>query len=117
MPEPSPISLDLRRKSRDELLDLKLRFETEIVSIRTQISRAKAEARSKKVFTAPEWWYKAHQALRIKGRQCQQVQLELSRARARRITSLEKAFLEAARERLDPELFSNLIEAAKQRAG
>ncbi len=115
MPEPS-LALDLRHKSREELLRTKSFLEAELSSIRTQLDRARADARKLGRFADLSWWGKVHQALRIKGRQCQQIQLELRRFRLAKQQSVESYFLEVARERMDPEVFQTFLETAKRRA-
>lgn len=113
MPDPSHIELDLRSKSRDDLLKLKCQYEAEIASIRTQIDRARIEARERKVFASLTWWQKAHHALRIKGRQCQQVQNALGRLRQQRESKLEATFMRAAKQHLPPEQFDQILAAAR----
>ncbi len=115
MPETS-LALNLRGKSREELLRTKQQLETEITSIRTQLDRARRESREMGRFAKVLWWCKIHQALRIKGRQCQQIQFELGRLRTARQHSVEGHFLDVARERMDPEKFQTFLETARQRA-
>lgn len=115
MPETS-LALNLQGKSREELLRTKQLLETEITSIRTQLARARADSRERGRFANVLWWCKIHQALRIKGRQCQQIQLELGRMRAAHQHSVERHFLDIARERMDPLNFKVFLETAKQRA-
>lgn len=115
MPEASPIALDLKGKSRDELLELKLKLDREISSIRSQITRAQAEARKSGRYADPHWWAKVQQALRIKGCQCQQVQTELGRLRRSKKT-VEAHFLDIARERMDSMNFKAYLETARRRA-
>jgi hypothetical protein len=108
---------EARGKSHAELLQLKLQLEGELATIRRQLDHAKAEARASGKFANPSWWAKAHQALRRKGRQCQQVQMELGRLRKARIRSVEGHFLDVCRERMggDPN-FKSFLETAKRRA-
>lgn len=113
----SPIALDLRGKNRGELLGLKLALDREISSIRTQIMRVRLEARKTGHHADAAWWSKVHQALRIKGRQSQQVQKELGRLRVTRQRSVESHFLDVVRERMehDPN-FKTWLETARRRA-
>lgn len=111
-----PVVLDLRGKNRGELLGTKLSIELEISSIRTQIGRARAEARKSGRFADAAWWSKVHQALRIKGRQCQQLQKELGRLKTARHRSVESHFFDVARERMDDANFKVYLETAKRRA-
>lgn len=110
------VALEVQGKSQEELLQLKLQLEGELATIRKQLDRARVEARASGKYANPAWWAKANQALRRKGRQCQQVQMELHRLRIARIKSVEGHFLDVARARADSANFKVWLETAKRRA-
>lgn len=108
------------------LLNEKLDVEEEIVQIRGQISTAVANQKKTGEYADPDWFARAHAALRCKGREAQEIQLELSdvgaaiKARARSRAGVawsDKAFIRVARRRLDPALFDELMrEATEEKA-
>lgn len=110
------ILLDLTGKTVDELLELKSQLEIDINSIRTQIARARIDARETGVYAESDWWQKVHTALRIKGRHCQQVQNELGRLRRAHKRSQESHFVQVMREQLDPTTFRTCWETARRRS-
>src|SRR5512142_489469 len=95
---------DLTDKTEDELLQMKLELEIDLDSIKAQIRVAKAKAASLGEFADPEWWRKVNWAKSLKGRLCQQIQLELHRRKDPK-TALGLAFLEVAKKCLEPDLF------------
>lgn len=117
MSQSTSILLDLTGKTADELLELKSQLEIDINSIRTQIARARIDARETGTYAESDWWQKAHTALRIKGRHCQQVQNALRTARRSRAKAVEQEFLRIARETLSPEEFRSWLERAYSRLG
>jgi hypothetical protein len=111
-----PAALDLTGKSRDDLLKLKQLLELELGVMRSKIQQAQVRARQIGDYASPAWWARIHQARRILGRQCQQVQLELGRLKQKRARSVEDHFLEVCRERMDEANFKVYLETAKRRA-
>jgi hypothetical protein len=92
---------------------MKLRLETEIVSIRNQLNRAMNEARRTGRFADGSWWVKSNHALRVKGRQCQQIQNALHDRRQSARQGLESKFVTIARQELSEEVFQRILEKAK----
>lgn len=115
MPEPA-LRLEVQGRTYAQLQELRLELESDIQSIRRQIERAQAEARATGKYASDHWWLKVHQALRIKGHQCQEIQQEMGRItkarKAARSREVELRFVEAARRRLPPEVFRSLMEEA-----
>lgn len=111
-----PAALDVTGKSRDDLLKLKQLLELELGAMRTKIQQAQVRARQLGDYASPAWWARVHQAKRILGRQCQQVQHELGRLKQKRIRSVEEHFLNVCRERMDEANFKVYLETAKRRA-
>ncbi len=112
----TPSALDLKGKSREDLLKIKALLELEIGVMRTKIQQAQVRARQLGDYASPAWWARVHQAKRILGRQVQQIQLELGRSKAQRVLSVEEHFLNVCRERLDSTTFTTFLETAKRRA-
>lgn len=111
-----PAALDVTGKSRDDLLKLKQLLELELGAMRSKIQQAQVRARQLGDYASPAWWARIHQAKRILGRQCQQVQLELGRIKLKRVRSVEDHFLDVCRERMDEANFKAYLETAKRRA-
>lgn len=84
----------------------------EIAQIKTQIGAAKAEAAATGNYADRDWFLRANHALRMKGREHQLLQTEHGKRRkaVRRDFNarVERAFIDVARRRLDPELFSEM---------
>jgi len=115
MPEPTPRP-ETRGRTYEELQALRLELEDDIRSIRKQIQRAQVAVRATGQYASQQWWLKVHEALRIKGHQCQEVQQEMGRlTRARKAAkaqAVEARFVEVARKRLPEELFRALMDEA-----
>lgn len=105
--------VDLRGLSRKELLEKKLTLEAEITAIREKLERARVKSKTQGVFADTAWWLRTHQALRIKGRQSQQIQAALSKLREEDRTELQSRFMDVARAKLPADLFHSLLEQAK----
>lgn len=112
MPSTS-VLLNLKGKTRAELLEQKLQLELEISKIRTQLDRARDEARHTGKYADGRWWLKTHQALRIKGKQCQQIQAVLHALRQDSLRNLESRFVTLAKQELPEEVFRKLLEKAQ----
>lgn len=92
----------------------------EIANIKTQLRAAKSDAAATGEYSDRQWFISANHALQMKGREHQMVIQELGarRKEERRAhnTSKTEAFVRAARRRLDPELFADLMREADEQA-
>lgn len=107
--------LDLSGKSRDELMEMKLEIDCEIDSIKTQLESAKVTKAVYGTYADPAWFRKATSALRIKGRQSQQIQMFLKKMKGERAIAFEKLFIEVAQDVLDKEMYLRLIDETNRR--
>lgn len=110
-------------ESKEDLLSLKIRTEDEIASIKLQLSEAREDA-SQGNPTDKVWLAKASRALIHYGRISQHIQSKLGQIKSAEKQSniagsltTEKHFVDVARERLIGELFVEIMEEAKYRAG
>jgi len=106
------INLDLTGMSEDDLLVLKDELDGEITAIRIQIEGAKVKAADGE-YSDRTWWFKANAALKIKGRQSQQIQNTLGRLRREKNRELEKCFVDVARTQLSQAQFEEIMDEAK----
>lgn len=99
------------RQQLEALLD-------KIAHLKMQIDGAKAEAAATGNYSDRDWYNRANHALRMAQKEHQQVQLEIgeqNRAKKREgAAAWEKAFIDAARRRLEPELFMELVAEARE---
>ena len=113
-PPNSSIILDLEGKTEEELHDMKTEVETAITSMKLQIAEAKAAGE----YADRDWWRRVNAALKIKGRQAQQLQNaigKLNRARKERNTQrpLSSFFMSVAKEKLSYELYEEIYRLAR----
>jgi uncharacterized protein HemX len=97
---------------RESLLRQKEHLEQEMDQVRDQIERAKVRQIETGKYADPDWWRRANQVLRIKGRQVQAIQNELGGLKKHKASTWERAFVEAAERRLDPEVYQTLRDEA-----
>lgn len=85
--------------------------------LKTQLEAAKVKARTTGDFSDSEWFNRTSHALRMTGREHQQVIREIGdrnkAARREQGNRLERKFVEIARSRLDGELFASLMDDAQ----
>jgi len=103
---------NLQEMSDSELLDLKFKIDGEIENIRDQIDRAKADAATGE-YSDRNWYWSAVRAKKIKGRQSQQIQNEMSRRKSERANDLPNIFIDVAKEQLSNELFTEILQRAQ----
>lgn len=93
-----------------------LELERDIANIRTQIEAAQATAAQTGEYADRSWFRRARTALRYKGVEHQRLlkqAAELRRAeKNKREVKFERAFIAAARRRLDPTLYQTLVDDA-----
>ncbi len=103
--------------STDELEWMRDNLEDKITTIKNQIDIAKSESQANGEFSDIEWFNKARAALRISGNHHQHIIRELAKRskseRAEKTKSFNDRFVDIVRERVDPELFSEIINEAK----
>lgn len=97
---------------RDELLTLKAQIDDEMASIRSQIEKARAHQKLTGEYAHPDWYRRANDALRHRGRESQRIQIRMAKLRAERHAELQsqnpsdaEAFVRAARLILDRETY------------
>ena len=104
------INLAALEAERDEV-------ELALVQIKAQINGAKANRIGTGEYSDPDWWHRAHTALRYKGQRHQWLLRTIAEAKRKSKStttkSLESRFVDAAKRRLDSSLFEELIEEAK----
>ena len=98
--------------SMDELEELRNALESDMARIRMQIEEAKTRVIERGEYSDGDWFRRANYALRQKGREHQNVLREIGRLnrerRASQATTFEKAFIDAAKRRLDKAVFADL---------
>lgn len=94
---------------------MKVEVEADIDRMRGQIEDARRKAGREGIFADPVWFRNVNTALRIKGRQAQQIQAQLSALRSARGLLLPQTFMSVAREKLPPEQFQAVYDEAKRR--
>ena len=91
----------------------------EIAEIKAQIGEAKGYAAETGEYSDADWFLRANLALRHKGREHQALQLEFGRRRKeeRRVhnATIERAFIDVARVRLDYKTFQAIMDEAVAR--
>jgi hypothetical protein len=108
------VLLDLSGKSRDELLCLKTEIGVDMDSIKGQLEKAKMELRNRGKRSDDEWFRKAMNVLRLKGRQVQQIQARLAAIQTQRRSYLPQVFMKCAEQLLDRDVFDKVLSAAVQ---
>lgn len=104
----------------DELAAAKVEVDVIIHDIRRQLGEARERVRADGEYSDPRWYRAAQAALKKAGQHSQIIQNEqgrrkrLQKAENRRNRSLPEHFLDLAKEFLDPVLFAQLLELAKQ---
>lgn len=102
--------------SYDDLQLTRIHLEESISNIKLQIEEAKADAWQYDVYADPNWYRKASDALTIKKRQTQLLQLYLGKRNRERkqqkALEVERHFVSVCRERIDGGLFAEMMEAA-----
>lgn len=75
-------AVDDRNRRRAELLEEKVQLDADIAAIRTQLDKARVRRRTEGIYSDPDWWRRANDALRWKGVRSQEIQRELSGLRS-----------------------------------
>jgi hypothetical protein len=110
--------------SDEELLDLKQRIEQELDHVKTQIDRAKVDARNG-TYSDPDWFARVNGAKRGIGRASQAIQVELGRRKGlRKATNIEehskqeltfeRMFMRVARRKLTEEVYEAILQEAQE---
>lgn len=104
-----------------ELRDLEeqiAEIEEVIAAIRAKLEKARAEVHLSGEYADPDWYRRAKAALRFKGIEHQRLLREAAALRRQekrhRAKEFGEAFIDAARRRLDPEVFSDLLDEARE---
>lgn len=104
--------MDVTEMSTDALEKRLGEVMRELAEVKTQIDFAKSEAAENGNYSDPDWFNRARHAVRMKGREHQLIQAELGKRKKdeRRAfnAKAERCFIDAARRRLEPELFADL---------
>lgn len=111
--------LDLTGLSSDQLAELKLELLNEINQCKSQIQLAKSNASANKQYADITWYNKAHQALRIKQQQYQQVLramgVKKKEEKRQQQIAIERTFMDVAKERLGWDTFIEIVREAEKR--
>lgn len=109
--------LDLEDICEDELIEMKEEVDQDITSIKIQIDEAKDKVIDGE-YADRDWWLRVNGALRIKGRQSQQIQNAIGRVKRERKEKeqlqLERRFMNIARQELSYEVFNKILDQAKE---
>jgi len=107
--------MNIKEMTTEQIEEKILFIADEITKIRSRLEEAKANMRNG-VYEDPDWFRRATYTLRAKGNDHQWLQRELGKrnreAKWKRANSIERFFLELARQRLDPVTFSDLLDEA-----
>lgn len=113
--------MDVTKMSTDELEKRLRAVMQELAEVKTQIDFAKSEAAETGNYSDADWFNRARHAVRMKGREHQLIQAELGKRKKEERRAFnakaERCFIDAARRRLDPDLFSDLWAEAMAHAG
>ena len=89
------------------------RVDLDLISIKAQIDEAKGDAKAFSEYSNPQWWSSVNSAARHKGLQRQKLQRQLgdlnSRIKALSAMGFEKLFIDCARDLLDRDTFTEII--------
>ena len=109
---------DLSKFSVAELEALRNDVESSMVSIKSQLERAKSDAYTKGVYSDSDWFLRTQHAHRALGTEHQRLNREIGarRKEERRqwSSSFPGAFMAVARKRLDPGLYEAIYAEATQ---
>lgn len=108
---------DLSKLPREQLDSALAALAEQMAGIKAQLDEAKGHAAVEGDYSDREWFNSARNALRIKGQLHQQVAQEIGRRnrleKAQRANAREVHFVRIARRRLDPDLFREIMDEAK----
>lgn len=117
----SRIKMNLTHKSLEDLHRMRVELDADLASVKMQLSEARRDNAVTLAFDNPEWFNRATRAERVMGAKHQQVLAEISKRKRlqtrRNAEVFEAAFIQVARETLDQEVFSSLVEATQLRLG
>jgi hypothetical protein len=109
-------TFDIRAMDRGELLLLKISIESDIDAIKSQIREAQNRVAVEHEYADRDWYRRANDAAKIKGRQGQLIQARLGilkqQEREARLSSLPRRFMDAAYELLDLETYQRINDEA-----
>jgi hypothetical protein len=107
------LMLDLEGISLEELQEMQEEVNRDLASIKLQITKAKSLAAVEGKYADRDWWVRVNQALKIKGRQSQQIQKAIGLANKKRKQEhqlrFERRFMEIAKQELEPEVFQRIM--------
>lgn len=105
-----------RNFSDEELQDRMTVLLEDTAKIRYQLEEAKSIVAEGGEYSDSEWFRKATFALRMKGVEQQVIQMEFARRKRQRQNNLEQSFIKAAKSILEPDLFQEIMDEAKDNA-
>lgn len=101
----------------EELLEIKLRIQSEASMVRAKIDDAKTRLHCGEGHADPEWFRRANAALKVKGWQDQEIARHMSAAKRKRNEAqnqiLERRFIAVARDVLSKDVFFEIMERAR----
>lgn len=107
---------DIERLSTEQIERRVADLTYNVGQIKNQIEQAKLDAKLNGNYSDPDWFQRANHAARMLGREHQMLLLELAKrkksTRRQFNTRLERAFMDTARLRLDPDLFRSILDEA-----
>lgn len=103
--------------TQDRALALKIELDANIAQVTTQIDEARARAAAEGEYADRDWYHRASYAKKRLGRLSQTLQLKIRELKGRREHDVTRYFVDAARRRLQPDVFHDLMtEALDMRA-
>lgn len=107
---------DTDTMSRDEIMLIKVKVESDIDAIQSQLKRAHDNLKENGIHADRVWYRKAESALKFKGRLIQSLQVILSQRKTEKRRSVCEYFIDVARENLLSDVFHEILEEANKRA-
>lgn len=108
---------DLTKLSREALDRRVVEVMTEMANIRSQVNDAKSHTATTGDYSDADWFRRAEHALRMRGIEHQKLAQEVGRRnrqeKTERANAREVHFVRIAKRRLDPALFAEILDEAK----
>ena len=112
------LAVEIANMTTEELEHQLVEVGGNLARVKTQLDYAKSEAAETGNYSDRDWFNRAKHAKRMLGREHQLIQAELGKRKKRESRSfnntIERRFIDAARRRLDPVLFSELMDEANE---
>ena len=110
-----PSKSSLHKMSDDELQDRIVRVLDALSDVKFKVDSAKAAVIKRGEYSDPDWFISMNSRKRLLGAEHQMLQREASRRKSAisKELTFENAFIDAARELLDQDLFYDILDSAR----